>query len=286
MSFKIKTLSMIAATAAISLASCSSEEPLGNNNDGQVYEGIGYMSFSIANPADGTRAGEFTPGAGDEQSTDENGKLDEWFNNGSANEYAVCPNKDANVAFYFDKDGVFWGMSTLQPFNSNATAAPGEPDGHPAHNTYAEKYYTYVTRWRNDDSAAEKPSQVIVVLNADPDKLSTIANARPTVETLTYHIENVFKGKAYVYGSYQYAGNKYFTMTNSSFRDENANVDNTVTQITPDQICETAELALQHPVTVYVERLLAKFELNHDDVYYPFAANSGVEKEMATIKFV
>lgn len=270
MSFKVKTFSALAAIAALSLASCSSEEPLGNDNNSQEREGIGYMSFTIANPADGTRA------AGDE--TADSGEV---FNNGDAQEYAICPNNDANAAFFFDGSGNFWGMSNLQAVNNTG-------DGHESHNKYAEKYYTYMTRWRNDDSS-KKPSQVIIVLNANPSDLNAIAESNPTVDNF-FEYEAAFSGKAYTYGIYNYADKQYFTMSNSMFDA------NTATSIEDVQVCETAEQALQNPVTVYVERELAKFELGlgkngasiatGDFVFYPFATGDTNVEDMATINYV
>lgn len=289
MNFKVKSFSMIAAMAAITLASCSSEEPLGKDNVIPEKEGIGYMSFTIANPSDGTRAGEGVYAPDEDITSDPNGEI---FNNGSANEYAICPNKEANVAFYFNAEGKFWGMSPLQPFNSDETI-DGEPE-HGSHNNYAEKYYTYVTRWRNDDSAAEKPSQVIIILNADPVKLNVLALTEPSIEDFRYLAGEVFENNEYTYGSYQYAGNKYFTMVNSSYLKKDSSAfsaeeDMTITQIEDANICETAELALESPVVVFVERLLAKFELDTtkatEGIFYPFGANAP-EKTMATIKYV
>lgn len=235
-----KTLSIFAAAAAMSLASCSSEEPAGNQM--QEGEGIGYMSFTIANPAEGTRA------AGDQEAG--SGKDNEIFNNGDANEYAICPNNQANAAFFYDEDGTFYSMSYLQAFNATG-------DGHQSHDNYAEKYYTYITRWANTN-AKPVPTQVVVVLNADPEKLLELANLNKADFCKTIYDTMDKTTKAYTYGIYKYGDEKYFTMSNSAFYDDK---DATVTDIANYQVCETAEDALKNPVTVYVERLLAKFQL-------------------------
>lgn len=225
---------------AFGLASCSSEEP---KNIGPVdSEGIGYMSFTISSDQSRSRA---------------EGDVDidnEIFNNGDENEYAVCPNNLSNAALFFDEDGTFYGMSNLQAFNNTGM---GHDETHD-NNGYPEKYYTYITRWRNT-SAKAKPTQVIVVLNANPDQLDAIAQAQTKladVKTLMY--ETFDDNGNYVYGVYKYNNVDYFTMTNSTFFNGG---DMTVTQISEDQVCETAEKALENPVTVYVERILAKFQL-------------------------
>ena len=290
MNFKIKTLSALAAVAALSLASCSSEEPLGNNNT-QEREGIGYMSFTIANPADGTRAGETWNPEVDGDKTANDGEI---FNNGSANEYAICPNNNANAAFFFT-NGEFWGMSNLQAVNNTGM---GHEATHPNEN-YAEKYYTYMTRWRNDNNR-NKPNQVIVVLNADPNKLEELADKNPTLDNFR-EFESVFTNETaetgYKYGVYNYADTKFFTMSSSVFFD-GSNDDQTATSIEGVQVCETAEQALQNPVTVYVERLLSKFQLGFgpqsfefsdkpgDFIFYPFAEGATKVDDMATINVV
>lgn len=250
MNFNFKTLSILLAGSSLALTACSSEEPLGNGGLVQKGEGIGYMSFTIANPPQGTRADEFIY----DQEGDKEADSNEVFNNGSANEYAVCPNNLANAAFFFD-NGEFFGMSNLQAFSD-------QQGSHESHNNYEEKYYTYVTKWRDTDS--EKPNQVIVVLNADPETLNTLANSMTgsaeDINTLRDKVDQVFDSNGvYTYGIYNYGGEKYFTMSNSVFFDTTG--DQTVNSITPDQVCESAELALANPVTVYVERLLAKYQL-------------------------
>ena len=219
----------------MSLASCSSEEPAGNQM--QEGEGIGYMSFTIANPAEGTRA------AGDTEADNK-----EIYNNGDAQEYAICPNNQANAVFFYDEDGTFYSMSYLQAFNNTG-------DGHPNHDNYAEKYYTYITRWANTN-AKPVPTQALVVLNASPAALDALKGlTRDEFRATSY---KVFDDNGnYTYGIYEYGGEKYFTMSNSAFYEAG---DATVTSVA-GKICETAEDALMNPVTVYVERLLTKFQL-------------------------
>lgn len=239
-----KNLFPILALGALTfgLASCSSEEPAVN---GPVdSEGIGYMSFTISTDASArSRAEE----EGDETVSGE------IFNNGDAGEYAICPNNLANAALFFDKNGTFYGMSNLQAFNNTGLNHSGSHlDGYP------EQFYTYITRWRNTNAEAV-PTQVIVVLNANPDVLDEIAQSNKSLADVKAMNFATFTGKSYTYGHYTYNNTDYFTMTNSSFIENDEDV--TVTQIAANQVCETAEQALENPVTVYVERLLAKYQL-------------------------
>ena len=239
------------AIGALVMTGCKSDEPAGDNQWMQDGEGIGYMSFSISQ-SDKTRA--------DNPDVTIN---DETFNKGSENEYAICPNLSSNAAIFFDSDGVFYGMSLLQPSDNNDNGDREYKDeaNHVGNNySDSEQYYTYVTRWRNSDAKA-KPSQVIVILNAKPAELEAIANAKTSKADLVAKKYDVFNadGVAQNFGVYPYGDTRYFTMSNSAFL--NGSADQSVTQITEAQICATAEKALQNPVTVYVERLLAKFQL-------------------------
>lgn len=282
MYLKTKTFTMLAALAVTGLASCSSEEPIGGDNlTGGERHGIGYMSFTLASPADGTRA--------DGDATVEG----EIFNNGDADEYAICPNKAANAAFFFYSDGKFYGMSLLEPVNqtgnldSNKTESDDNKVGHESHGGYPEQFYTYVTRWNAEgENGDDKPAKVMVVLNADPVDLETLASTSPTVsEVLAKNYATRDEAGNYVYGVYKYGDRNYFTMSNSSYFEADNSTDATVQTLTDANICETPELALQAPVTVYVERLLAKFSLGFGTAgeeylkdtdffaFDPFAAN-------------
>lgn len=256
------------AIGALVFTSCKSDEPAGGNSWNQDGEGIGYMSFTIAS-SDQTRSTEFT---------DENGQI---FSNGDENEYAICPNNTANVAFFFDSDGTFYGMSNLQAFNISGSdsGTNGDPDRDYDHqysddashttpdvsgNTYGdtEQYYTYITRWRNSDAKAT-PTQVLVVLNGNPEELQAWAESKIKVNELVEKVCPVYDGETGAsknFGVYKYDGENYFTMTNSVYWNEENKLQ-TATQIKEGQVCATAEEALKNPVTVFVERLLAKFEL-------------------------
>lgn len=266
MNFK-KFITPMFALGALCLASCSSEGPLGDGPQYEEGEGIGFMAFTIANPESGTRA------VGDENNfeTDTDGEI---FSNGDAQEYAICPNDQANVAFFFDSSNNFYSMCTLQgAANGNGV----NKDNHPANDPYAkaEKYYTYITRWRNTN-ANPTPTQVIVVLNANPTELNELAQglaAKGTEalnEVLNYKF-NTYTAGNYTYGVYKYADNNYFTMTNSSFLD-NEGKEAIVTDITGN-IQDTAEKALANPAVVYVERLLAKYQLGFGSAGYELTGN-------------
>lgn len=255
MNLKIKSLSWLLPAAAMCLTACSSQEPGDGPNYGNDGEGIGYLSFTIQSQTRSSRADNDMPG--------DVPVGNEVFNNGDTQEYAICPNMASNAALFFDAAGNFYGMTQLQPYSASLT-----PDtNHGSHDdNYPETYYTYVTRWAN--TSAGKPTQVIVMLNAKPNELKELAESLLTQGTNALTTASNKQYKAYdaagnyVYGVYKYDEKNYFTMTNSSFVDD-ANTDATITQIDPSQVCATAEQALANPITVYVERLLAKYQLSY-----------------------
>lgn len=277
------------AFGALAITSCSSEEPLGGGNQYEEGEGIGYMAFTIASPESGTRAGDKTA------------EDNEIYNSGDANEYAICPNNQANVAFFFDDNDVFYGMSALQGVSQdNNHPNEGLHDGDKYGDT--ERYYTYITRWRNTN-AKPTPSKVVVVLNANPDDLNTLAtklkgNSDEDLNTvLNYKFDTYDDSGNYIYGIYNFSNEKYFTMSNSSYINGENNVEN-ATDITA-KVFDTAEKALQSPVTVYVERLLAKYQLgfgangyelidgDSEFIFKPFADGGATSVDnMAKINYV
>ena len=276
-------LSLLLAMGALtlSMASCSNDEPAGNTPE-QDGIGIGYMAFTISSDQQGTRAVEVE--------VDKEAASGEIYNNGDVNEFAICPNNKANAAFFFDDLGNFYSMSNLQAFNDTGL-------DHGNHNNYAEKYYTYITRWRNTN-ANPVPTKAIVVLNANPDELNALAESlvaagAEAVNIVRNRIYNTFDNSGnYVYGVYEYANEQYFTMSNSAFLDDSS-ADQTVTDIT-GCICETAEQALKTPATVYVERLLAKYQLYFGSALteltgaegYTFTPTTPDGEEVAMLNFV
>ena len=252
MRFNFKTISMFMAGAALFMTSCSQDDSL---NGGGVTPpegtGIGYMAFSIS--TDLTRAAD-SEFAGDQNGTPAFPEVgDEIFSDGQPNEYAICPNTQANLAIFFTGNQVF-GASYLTPFEK------GNDKGHPSHDGYPEQFYTYVTRWINTDN--KKPDKVLVLLNVDPDKLKEIeTQAKQWAQDETsdaLHQIYVKTAATEKFGVYTFSGEDYFTMTNSSYVVDS---DLALGAAIDGKVYETPEQALENRVVVYVERTLSKFEL-------------------------
>lgn len=256
MKFNFKTISMMMAGAALAMTSCSSEEPFGGNQENPQGEGIGYMAFTIS--TDQTRAGDNEYGGDKDPNNTPNDATidDEKFSDGQPNEYAICPNTKANLAIFFNEDGSVFSASYLTPFDhKNESTHPNDHD-----TKYPEQFYTYVTRWNNTNDV--KPEKVLVLINVNPNTLYEIeteakqlANAKDV--TALAQILAKTEGTA-TYGMYNYSGTDYFSMSNSVYLDKNGIA---CASAIEGKVYDTPEKALENKVTVYVERMLAKFEL-------------------------
>ena len=263
MKLNFKTLSMMMVGAALALTSCSSEEPLNGNQDNAQGEGIGYMAFTIS--TDQTRAGDSEYGS---DNTDGNDVTvgDEIFNDGNANEYAICPNTKANLAIFFTSDDKVFGASYLTPFDhkvdsdNHVTGSHEGQDSESNNTKYPEQFYTYVTRWNNTDHDNAKPAKVLVLLNVDPGTLSDlVATAQELKDEKTALTQILAQTKKTAnFGIYNYNSTDYFSMSNSVYVNNGSVI--CATDI-DEKVYPTPEEALEDKVVVYVERMLAKFEL-------------------------
>lgn len=195
------------ALAVVSLASCSSDEPMVEGNDKTLptpVEGEGsFISFNIVTPA-GTRA--------------------EDFENGEGNENAV---KDATFLF-FDAQG-------------NATQTP----------------QTQELTWTDGGTttpAVEKISEATVVIagNTQPTQVLVILNAPEGEDFSGWTLNDVLTKKIANYGSHD---ENTFIITNSVYQVSGKDV--VATDIT-GKTFDTKEKALESPVDIYVERVVAK----------------------------
>ena len=265
-----KSILSLFAIAALALASCSSEDIKGPNG-GENAEGepIGYMGFTIS--TDASRAlddeGNYIPEDGDFADGDE------YFNSGETWEYAMAPHNRAHLAIFFygteDGDGTYYGSSYLSSFDN-------EDNGHgathnPSQYAESERYYTYITRWRNADQRLT-PNRVLVILNENPTVLEELRNE---LEASGGMISTIYDKINSQKGLFKHGDITYFTMSNSVFVQDGKVV--TATEIPAGAICATPEEALNRRVTVYVERVLAKHTLTFGDKALSLTNNTFLE---------
>lgn len=247
------------AFAAVSFASCTNDADLnGGKAPGltEEKEGVGYMSFSLRSE---TRA-EASVG-------------NEKFDDGDVQEYALAGTLNSHVAIFFDATKKYFGYSYLTPKQALKDGPHGDPNAdHNNNSEYAtsEKLYTYITRDPRVSKNGQTPASVLLLLNVKPAHLVDIIESLGTTSTIE-DVKNAI-GTKDMYGIYKVNGLQYYTMTNSAFVD----ADNKL-QLAADcsnKVSTSPEAAAANPVTVFVERVVAKHSLvfNTND-------NSGVTLE-------
>lgn len=260
---------MLCAVLAMGLAGCNkTETPIVDPID-PVGGETGYLGFQI-NYAGGTS----TRAWGDDNN--------HAFNAGSENEYVLAGEQSAHRAFFFTSDGAFHSASMLMYLNGPTDSGNHKHDG-----VYAdqEKFYAAVARRgvNDEDVEAAWPSYVLIVLNGRPSRLDKIESELEGDLTMNgllqrWTAKKLESGETLeeegIIAFYKIGDTNYFTMTSSSFVDSNGDLQ-TATAITEANFALTAEEAMQNPVTVYVERVAAKFEVTFGKDADHFGGDSG-----------
>ena len=157
------------------------------------------------------------------------------YDAGLESEFAVSKKAGANFVIFYDAN---------KDFHSVAFLEAGElEDG-----KEAEKIFKVNIQRDNKDI-----KYCLLVLNGDQDLLATLrSNSMADAKSI---IDNTFMG---------WNAEGYFMMTNSVYTKEGEI--QTEVEIDPStHFCATPEEAALNPITVYVERVLAKFTINYAD---------------------
>lgn len=265
-----KSFSALCLLAIIGLAGCK-EGPLPEDIDNPVGGDTGYVAFRIKSADTGgmTRAWlddenkDYAPG-------EDGGSHAQWE---FANEDAIVDNLQANRMFFFRADGSYHSSSLL------TLEEGGKHDSnHGA--SYPEKLYTATVKRTSDRGEQDWPTQCLVVLNGRPSALNALllraqADANFNLEAFLAYVNTDFgdgaaEGEGETLGLYKYKGDAdskpkyYFTMSNSVFFQGDSYSEDKLlnaTQIPEGALQATAALASSNPVTVYVERVVAKVEV-------------------------
>lgn len=221
--------------------------------------------------------------------------LDENYNfnegEGAAGKFAdenkIVNNVQANRVFFFDENGD-WHSSALL----NLTKQEENNHSSSHNDNYPETFYSATVKRTSDRGEENWPTQCLVVLNGRPGRLNALlARAQASVNTgeafgmaeflgwvNTDLTETDAAGEGETLGLYKYDEGDgdgeiyYFTMTNSVFVDDVKDATGGTTkgivssaQITEENLKHTSEEAAEHPVTVYVERIMSKVEVGFKD---------------------
>lgn len=205
------------------------------------------------------------------------------FDAGFENEYVLAGEQSAHRAFFFTSDGEFHSASMLMYLN-------GPSDESSTHPTHAqEKFYAAVARRgvNDNDTKDAWPSYALIVLNGRPSRLDKIESELEGDLTMNGLLQRwtakklesgETKEEEGIIAFYKIDDTNYFTMTSSSFVNTDGDLQ-TATAITEANFALTAEEAMQNPVTVYVERVAAKFEVT-------FGGNEDYLSESGNVSFV
>ena len=228
---------MLACTA---LVGCSNEEDLLNGEQGLESRGEkGYMAVNLVNPEMGSRA--YQDGEGNEVKV---GKIRFYFfgDNGAA--YKVTDAKNASGANY---------VEVTNPTVNNTEAAKDNVDKITSAVVVINK------------SKVAPPKSVVAILNADNLKNekgeSLLGTGDMSLSALTAIVGNAGKG---IDGT----GENEFVMTNSVYKHAVTGETMVATPISVNDIYTNEGDAEDHPVNIYVERVLAKVStsLEKDDL--------------------
>lgn len=211
--------------ATLGLFSCSdqlAEEVVLSPQEGSTS---GYVAFKINTVGNSTRATSGGTHAGDDQ------------------EYAICGNAGANVAFFFDSNDKFHSKSNLEEISSVTNG-----DGH---DNNEKAYQARIVKEKD-----KIITNCLIILNGDPQKISKLPLTSGT--SLESFMESIDNEESL--GQYTYDNENYFTMSNSVYVSGDNKIECAVN--VKDKIYPTLAEAEDNKVTVHVERLVAKFELD------------------------
>ena len=263
---------LLCAAAAVSFAGCTKDAALngpGNGPSGLQGEGYGYLSLSI-NAEMTSRADAL---GRDDANDDKN-----VFDAGDEQEYALTSAMHTHIAIFFDEAGNYFGNSYLASRDAIQNGH-GDNEGDdvsseehpnmgesPVYST-SERLFTYITKDPRITQKGVKPDQVLVLLNSSPARIETILDELTAGKTV-YDIMQLIiektgsendEGKPiYAQATFVEGNNTFFTMTNSTYTDDKGL--RVATKI-HDKVYESMELAANNPVTIFVERIVAKHTL-------------------------
>ena len=219
---KIKSL-LIGMLACSALVACTNDDLLENNEPQNGKVNESYIAVNLKTTNTGSRA------------------TSDSFEDGRENENLVSGNI---LFFFFDGEGNKYNVAG----ENNFISVP-------------------VSSWTaegtaNANSIEEVSSPVLVIeesKNVPPQKILAILN--PPTNLIKSQSLTELKG---LVGAYNYtsATANTFVMTNSTYKHSATGAEVIATELSPSNICTSAELAEKAPVDIYVERVAAKVRVS------------------------
>lgn len=259
-----KNLLVIGALALL-LTGCANNEPDGMQEQVQYEPGNGFMSFNLTTPSSSTRA--TTTPADDET----NG----IYEDGSPEENAV-----SHVRFYFfnDQDQPFGVHKHLTDANSDSFIdwTPNKADfTGPVHNETVEQGLKAAIelnlKKKSDNGEWEYPTKVVAILNPTSEIVALgVSEANdegvigPKLADLTGYVADFQNGLT----------SSNFVMTNSVYALNGKEM--IATPIEAENVQSSAEAARANPVTIYVERIVARVDFQISEQFTLYDENGDV----------
>lgn len=228
---KIKSL-LVGMLACTALVGCSNEDEVLNGEQGVESRGEkGYMAVNLVNPEMGSRA--YQDGEGNEVKV---GKIRFYFFGDNGTAYKVTDALNVNGANYVEVTPEVGDVSDSDPANDNVNKITS------AHIVI-------------NKSKVAPPKSVVAILNADnlkDDKgVSLLGDVGMSLSALTAIVGQAGFG---IDGT----GENEFVMTNSVYKHAVTGETMVATPISVNDIYTNVSDAEDHPVNIYVERVLAK----------------------------
>ena len=289
LSIKMKHAVLFAAMGSLALfAQGCKDDTLGDIGDGNDGNGLAagthYLAFNIVSDA----------GSSTRSWADNTPQPPESFDAGDAQEQAITSVEGSNVVLLFNEDSTFHSMVNL---NADGVGTGSTND---RYGNALEKTIGTFTANIKIAEGTKLPKMLLVVLNGNPQRLAQLeielktgslhlyddekkGTLKPTAYTLAYLTRRLSdeaiggSNSSIVLFSPDGSDDEYCTMTNTVYvgsGDKDDDVANAAkqegtiynfTEIKDNNICSTEDEAKNNALTVHVERLAVKVELNLDE---------------------
>lgn len=261
--------------------SCTSDEPVANNTQEADYTAANsFLTVKLRPTNSGTRADDgYTP-----ESEPGNGT----YVDGTAIENSVSRVR----FFFFDKSGNKFKVrqnADTEEYDNYIDWYPNTSQvGDSDHKETVEKTLNATLGLTFDTSNDERPAQIVAIANPTDAVLNYQSSSTPGETVINGMSLSELQGVVHNYLPYQTADKK-FVMSNSVYVDNDQVV--YATAVTKDNFATTLEAAQKNPVTIYIERVLARvdFGINmNEDIVSPqdymykvgsYTVNDYVEKD-------
>lgn len=237
---------------ALLMASCANDEPAVNDEHKAEYAGANsYLNITLR-PSQGS-APMFAKGTRADGDYQESGGT---YVDGDAVE-----NNVTSVRFYFfNESGDPFAVrlnTTTNEYDNFIDWYPNDDEvGGPNHEETVEKTLNATLGLTFSDNE-ERPSQVVAIANPTDEILFYTTNAKPEEDMSANCMSlKTLQGITYDYLPYQ---ENNFVMSNSVYADEKKLV--CTTTLIDDNFQATPDAAAKNPVTIYIERVLARLDL-------------------------